>query len=158
MPLSAAQTQEALERFSADPWIVLLTLEHPQMNGGNPVRLARNPTQDIISNGETFSQSWFNITLPSDNGEPARSQLGIQNVDGAIGRGLEQLTGPIECAIRPVLASDPDEYGKQFLKFKLRNVSWDQFYATGEISQATIMNNRWPKFQVTPKYFRHLFA
>jgi hypothetical protein len=158
MPLSNAQITAALERFGDDPWIALLTLQHPDMNGGTPVRLARNPTEDIVSNGETFSRSWFEIAIPSDDDEPAKSQIAITNVNGEIGRVLEELTGPLDCTIQVVLASDPDEYGREFLKFKLRNTTWDALVASGELSQATIMNNRWPKYQVTPKYFRHLFA
>jgi hypothetical protein len=158
MPLSSEQTVASFERNGDDPWIVLLELQHDDMNGGTPVRLARNPTEDIVSNTYTYSKSWFEIELPSDDETPAVSQISIMNVDGEIGRVLETLTGPIDCAIYVVLASDPDTYGREFLKFKLRNVQWDALVASGEISQAQITNNRWPKYQVTPKYFLHLFA
>jgi len=158
MPLSQEQVSAALERESDDPWIALIELQHDGMNGGSPVRLARNPTEDIVSNGNTYSKSWFDLELPSDDETPASCQISINNVDGEIGRVLETLTGPIEVTIRVVLASDPDTYGREFLNFKLRNTQWDALIASGELSQATITNNRWPKYQVTPKYFRHLFA
>jgi len=157
MPLSLVQTSEALERFGTDPWIALLTLQHPSMNGGLPVRLARNPTADVISNGLTFTKSWFELELPSDDESVAKCSVSIMNVDGLIGRALELLNDPIECIIQVVLASDPNTLGREFLSFKLRNTNWDAQYATGELSQATITNNRWPKYQVTPKYFNHLF-
>lgn len=158
MPLTTDQVVASFERQGDDPWIVLLELQHDAMDGGVPVRLARNPTEDIVSNGVTYSKSWFEIELPSDDETPAACQISIMNVDGVIGRALELLTGPIDCSIRVVLASDPDTYGREFLKFKLRNTQWDALVASGELSQATITNNRWPKYQVTPKYFRHLFA
>lgn len=158
MPLSQEQVDAALSREGDDPWIALLDLLHPSMNGGLPVRLARNPTENIVSNGNTYSRSWFEIELPSDDEQPAMCRISINNVDGEIGRVLETLTGPIECTIRVIIASDPDTYGREFLKFKLRNTQWDALVASGELSQATITNNRWPKYQVTPKYFRHLFA
>ena len=157
MPLSTQQIIEALSRNGADPWLALLTLEHPQLNGGVPVRLARNPTEDIISNGTTFTKSWFEIELPSDVEQPTTCRISIMNIDGAIGRVLEDITGPIECEVRIVLASDPDTYGREFLRFELRDTSWDALSATGTLSQATITNNRWPKYQVTPKFFSHLF-
>lgn len=158
MPLSSEQVSAAFERYGDDPWIALLELQHDDMNGGLPVRLARNPTDDIVSNGNTYTKSWFEIELPSDDETPATSQISIVNVDGEIGRVLETLTGPIDCSIYVVLASEPDTYGREFLKFKLRNVQWDAITATGELSQAQITNNRWPKYQVTPKYFSHLIA
>lgn len=158
MPLSQEQVSAALEREGDDPWIALIELQHDDMNGGSPVRLARNPTEDIVSNGNTYSKSWFEIELPSDDETPAMCQISINNVDGEIGRVLETLNGPINVTIRVVLASDPDTYGREFLNFKLRNTQWDALIASGELSQATITNNRWPKYQVTPKYFRHLFA
>lgn len=158
MPLSTAQIAQAFSRSGDDPWIALLTLQHDDMNGGQPVRLARNPTADIISNGLTFTRSWFEIELPSDDEVVATSRISIQNVDAAIGKALELLTGPIDCTIQVVLASQPDTYGREFRKFKLRNTSWDALNVTGEISQATIINNRWPRFQVTPKLFGHLYA
>lgn len=158
MPLSSEQVIAAFERYGDDPWIALLELQHDDMNGGLPVRLARNPTDDIVSNGNTYTKSWFEIELPSDDETPATSQISIMNVDGEIGRVLELLTGPIDCSIYVVLASEPDTYGREFLKFKLRNVQWDAITATGELSQAQITNNRWPKYQVTPKYFSHLIA
>lgn len=158
MPLSQEQVSAALEREGDDPWITLIELQHDDMNGGSPVRLARNPTEDIVSNGNTYSKSWFEIELPSDDETPAMCQISINNVDGEIGRVLETLNGPINVTIRVVLASDPDTYGREFLNFKLRNTQWDALIASGELSQATITNNRWPKYQVTPKYFRHLFA
>ena len=158
MPLSADQISEALSRQGDDPWIALLTLQHASMNSGNPVRLARNPSHDVISNGLTFTKSWFEIELPSDDEEPAQSRVSVHNIDGVIGRFLETLTGPINCKIQVVLASDPDTYGRDFQEFKLRNTVWDAMNATGDLSQANITNNRWPKYQVTPKYFSHLFA
>ena len=158
MPLSSEQVIAAFERYGDDPWIALIELQHDDMNGGTPIRLARNPTEDIVSNGNTYTKSWFEIELPSDDETPATSQISIMNVDGEIGRLLESLTGPIDCSIYVVLASDPDTYGREFLKFKLRNVQWDAITATGELSQAQITNNRWPKYQVTPKYFSHLIA
>lgn len=158
MPLSQEQVSAALERHGDDPWIALIELQHDDMNSGNPIRLARNPTEDIVSNGDTYLKSWFEIELPSDDETPAMCQISINNVDGEIGRILETLTGPINVTIRVVLASDADTYGREFLNFKLRNTQWDALIASGELSQATITNNRWPKYQVTPKYFRHLFA
>lgn len=158
MPLSSTQIIEALSRNGADPWLALLTLQHPQLNGGLPVRLARNPTEDIISNGVTFTKSWFEIELPPDVETPSTCRISIMNIDGAIGRVLEDITDAIECEVRLVLDSDPDTYGREFLSFKLRNTTWDALSASGELSQATITNNRWPKYQVTPKYFAHLFA
>ncbi len=158
MPLSQEQTEASFERNGDDPWIALLELQHDAWNGGTPVRLARNPTEDIVSNGNTYSKSWFDLELPSDDEMPAACQIGIHNIDGTIGREIELLNGPIECAIYVVLASDPDTYGREFQKFKLRNVQWDALYVSGELSQAQITNNRWPKYQVTPKYFKHLFA
>lgn len=158
MPLSTDQVIASFERNGDDPWIALLELQHDAMNSGNPVRLARNPTEDIVSNGDTYTKSWFEIELPSDDETPAVCQISIMNVDGDIGRVLETLTGAIECTIRVIIASDPDTYGREFLSFKLRNTQWDALVASGELSQATITNNRWPKYQVTPKYFKHLFA
>ena len=158
MPLSVEQISEALEPFGDDPWLVLLELRHVQMNSGQPVRLARNPTEDIVSNANTYARSWFDVELPSDDELPAKARISIHNVDGIIGRTLETLIGPIDCTIYLVLASDPDTRGREFLKFKLRNTQWDALVASGELSQATITNNRWPKYQVTPKYFSHLFA
>jgi membrane-anchored protein YejM (alkaline phosphatase superfamily) len=158
MPLSADQITQALSRQGDDPWIALLSLQHDSMNAGVPVRMARNPSHDVVSNGLTFHRSWFEIEMPSDDETPAQCRVSIQNVDGEIGRFLETLIGPIECTIQVVLASDPDTYGREFLHFKLRNTSWDALNATGDLSQATITNNRWPKYQVTPKFFSHLFA
>jgi len=158
MPLASTQIDDALERQGDDPWIALLSLQHATMNGGVPIRLARNPSGNIVSNGVTFAASYFELELPSDDEQPATAQISIMNVDGEIGRTLETLNGPIDCTIYVVLASDPNTYGREFYKFKLRNVQWDALVASGEISQAQITNNRWPKYQVTPKYFSHLFA
>ena len=158
MPLTSDQVEAVLERFNEDPFVMLLMLEHADLNGGDPIRLARSPIQDIVSNGETFAKSWFNVSLPSDTGEPANCEISINNVSGEIGRALDGLTGAVEVWLAAVMASAPDDYAREFIKLKLRNVTWDAFYVSGELTQATIVNNRWPKYQVTPRFFRHLFA
>jgi hypothetical protein len=157
MPLSLLQVGEALERHGDDPWIALLTLQHAQINAGAPIRMARNPTEDIVSNGIVYSKSWFELELPSDDERVATCRISVMNIDGTIGRAIEAITGPINCTVYVVLASDPDTYGREFLQFKLRNVSWDAQFVSGELSQATITNNHWPKYQVTPKFFNSLF-
>lgn len=158
MPLSTEQIPAAIAPENADPWIALIELRHAAMNGGEPVRLARNPTEPITSNGLVYAKSFFEIELPPDDEVPGPARIAIDNVDGEIGRALEELTGAIECKIMTVLASTPDTYGREIKKLKLRNVRWDMLTASGELTQATIMNNHWPKHQVTPRFFRHLFA
>lgn len=158
MPLSSEQVIAAFERYGDDPWIALIELQHDDWNGGTPVRLALND-EDVISNLVNYSRApSLQIELPSDDETPAVASISIPNVDGVISREIELLTGAIDCSIYVVLASDPNTYGREFLKFKLRNVQWDAIFVSGELSQAQITNNRWPKHQVTPRYFSHLIA
>lgn len=156
MTMSAAAVRDLLARQSGDPLILLLTVEHDEMV--QPFRLCTNRAgEDIVSNGDTFTASPFDLGWPSDDEDTPVAELRCPNVDRLIGQALEELNGPAICTIQAVLASDPDTIEREALEFELRDAEWDGNSVTAQLSRARLVTEACPKYRITPRLFPGLF-
>ena len=103
----------------------------------------------------------FNFTLPGGGANGLQElMLAVDNVDRAVSDFLAKVLGyniPVTVVYRPYLASDPS--GPQLdppLRLFLRNVSVDDFKASGRASMADIINRRFPSDLYTRKRFPSL--
>lgn len=133
MPRSISTTfRQAVEAaYSSEAVIVLARIEHERLN--EPLLLASN-TEDVVSNGETFTGFPFELSWPDEGGDgQALGSVSIQNVDREIGSAVLKLDGPVTISLYVVLASDPDTIEIEALDLSLRTVNGDALTITGDI-------------------------
>lgn len=120
------------QQYSTAIPLVLVKITHERLN--EPIYVANN-TEDVVSNGITYTGFPFELTLPSEEEDAGQSlgRISIQNVDRAISNAIFSLTGPLTISLYIVLDDDPDDVEFELLDLVLRNVSGDAMTVSGDI-------------------------
>ena len=137
MPLSPQGTIESNSINSDAAWLVLLRFTLP----GEPPLLVCNNTEPVISRGETYEPTYFEIVLPTDDGDSLPEvKLAIQNVDGRI---LEWVRGfstaPI-LTMELVLSTQPDVVERSIDYLRLEEIDYDALTITGTMRVENVMS------------------
>lgn len=93
---------------SGDAPVYLLEITHPQL--AVPIRVARD-TQDLVSNGETFTAMAFDVSFPDQQaGALPSAPIAIDNVGRELVQWLEASQGGRGAKVRimQVMRDDPD--------------------------------------------------
>lgn len=156
MALTPYAISVLLSREQTDPFIVLLTIEHPEL--GAPIRVARNVVgEDIVSRGETFQAFPFDIDLASDTENAPVARIVVMNADRRVGDALQRIKTACTCSFELVLASTPDIVEKRYARFRLRNVIGDALTISGDLLQFEGSSEPWPYKRVLPSLFPAIF-
>jgi hypothetical protein len=111
-------------------WLVLLTFTLP---GEPPLRVVNN-TEQIVSRGDTFEPTAFEITLPTDDGEQLpKVQLEIVNVDGSIMEWVRGFHVAPNLKLEIVLSTQPDVVERSIDFLKLNNIDYDALTISGTL-------------------------
>lgn len=149
-------TRVLLSRESGEAIIILVTITHPSLE--TPVRVCLNtPGFDIVSNGYTFTATFFDVVLVSDNDQSPTARLRIANVNRQVGALIDEINDAPTVRIDVVLASNPDRLERSFKQMKLRRATWDASMVEGELALADFQNTPWPGTSTTPALFPALF-
>lgn len=138
-----------------EAFILLIEIDHADLS--EPIRVSSDGV-DTVSNGNTFVAYPFEISLPS-NPETGVSQarLTIDNVSQTIITSIRNISDPPTATLQIVLASDPDTVEVEFSGFELRNVQYDVFTITGDLSIESFMSEPYPGGSFLPSTFPGLF-
>lgn len=123
MTISAAGAAELAAQECASAWLVLLTLDHPELD--QPIRVTSDAVA-TISNGLTFEPFPFEVTLPDDTeGRAPQAQLRIDNTSQEIIAALRGLTTPPTLKIEIVRSPDPDSVEREWSGLEWRSSQYD---------------------------------
>ena len=168
MPRTYSTTfrKEAEAQFSPEADLVFLTIDHGTLI--EPIRVVWD-TKDFVYGGNTFTGFPFEITILSDDEQPPKAQLAIQNIDPRIGDTLRTLTTPPRLTIQ-VLSSldfnisvDPrTEIGTATVIYSadrlfLINAKVDFLTVTADIVGWDYLQRVWPGVRATQTIFPGLF-
>lgn len=120
--LSPAAAKAILARQTAEVFLILLEIEHPDIE---TIRIVNNTEKVVRTEGEYLPYP-FEAILPDDtDGATQQVQLRLDNCDRRVTRALRELAGIPKCTMRVVLASAPniDEVGP--FAFSLLSVEYD---------------------------------
>jgi hypothetical protein len=119
--------------------LFLLELTHPDLT--TPLRVVGD-TQDIISNGNTYTATSFRLTPPDDlaQGQP-RARLSIDNVDRALADWIESSGGGKDATARlmQIMRNDPNVLELD-LTMVLSNTTMTMLEISGELAFDDIYN------------------
>lgn len=109
MPRSiTASFRKAVEaNFSGDVDLVFLTISHPSLS--DDIRVVMD-NRNYSYNGHTYIGFPFDIQLLSDDEQPPKAQLAIQNVDSGIGEAIRTLVSPPRLKIELLSSADFNPY------------------------------------------------
>ena len=155
MPLSPAVTPYVQASSSPLVLIPLLTITLP----GKPALRVCDNTVDVISRGETFQATHFEVTLANDDPDKLPEvQLRIANVTGEIVEYLRALVVPPTIKLEIVSNVDFDVVEKSIDFLRLVSIGYDALLITGTLQVDTILSRKFPDEQYIPPHYPGLFA
>lgn len=152
----SASAREAMNKVSGEAPVYLLEIDHADLLV--PVRIC-NDTQDIISNGDTYTAMPFRISLPSEpeQGLPS-AQLSIDNIGRDLMIWIDGSNGGEGATVRvmQVMRAAPD-----VLEFDvtlwLRNVTAEVFEVKGTLGFENLLERPGLALQYRPDTAPGLF-
>jgi hypothetical protein len=133
---------------------MLVTLTHPSFT---TVKLVNN-SEDIVSNGETFTSFPMRIRLPADDGESTREvSIEFDNVSRELIDELRTVTTPIDVKIEMILASNPDDIQITLDELKMRNVTYNKSIVSARLYLDSFLNVELTSERYSPKLYPGLF-
>ncbi len=152
--LSPALLAQLYAQESDVPFLMLVTLTHPSFT---TVRLVNN-SEDIVSNGQTFTAFPMNIRLPADDGETTREvSIEFDNVSRELIDELRTVTTPIEVKVEMILASNPDDIQVTLDELKMRNVTYNKSRVSARLYLDSFLNVELTSEKYSPKLYPGLF-
>lgn len=122
--LSSQLLTQLFLQESNDPFLALVTLEHPDFV--SPIRLVNN-SNDIVSRGNTFRAFPMTIGFPVDDGESFKSfTLEFDNVSLELIDEVRSITTQMSVKIEMILASIPNDVQLSHEELKVSNVSYNK--------------------------------
>jgi hypothetical protein len=138
--LYAPQTDEV--------WLQLLTIAHPDLV--TPIRLTNN-SEDIVSDGETFTAWRFPPILPGEtDGELPALELSLDNVTQAFTAAVRSISSPFTVTAEIIRAEDPDTIEAGPFVYESRSIRYDAQTMIIELGSEAIMSEPFPSDLVTP--------
>lgn len=150
--LSATALESILAQHTDEEWVILLTLDHPDMADG-PIRVARR-REVLISRGHEFVAFPFDVHLPGQSDEQLPTvQLQIDNVDRRIVQAVREIRTAPTVLLEVVIASQPDIVEFTSDQFTLANVSYNAQVVSGTLSYEAFLDEPFPGDLITPDAF-----
>lgn len=136
---------------ASDLPLVLLTIDHADL--ASPIRVVNN-TEDITSNGDTFTAFPFELPMPeSPEDAPPRTTLRIDNVSREIGQAIRSISTPADITIQVVRQADPDTYEVTLSGYRLTNVRYNALTVEGDVIREDLTKEPYPFLSYSPAEF-----
>lgn len=142
MTFSAAGLGELAAQEIGTAWLVLLTLDHPNLD--TPIRVTSDgvPT---VSNGKTFEPFPFDVTLPDDvEGRAPQARLRIDNTSQEIVAVLRGMVTPASLTMQIVRSADPDVVEREWVGLEWRASTFDIGAIIGTLSVDDLATEEFP--------------
>ncbi len=136
-------------------YAVLLTIDHDDLTA--PICVNNSGTA-VISNGVTYLDFPFDITLPDDlSSASARAKLVIDNIDRQIVRAIRELTSEPVVTMQVIRTTAPDVIEANWTDFKLTNITYDVLHVSGDLTIEEFTSEPFPAQTFSPSLFPGIF-
>jgi hypothetical protein len=131
MSLSVAGISELSAQACPTAWLVLLSIEHPELD--TPLRLTSDGVATVC-NGDRYEPFPFEVVLPDDaEGRAPRAQLRLDNTSQEVIALLRGLASPPRVVLSIVRASEPDIVERRWQGLEWRSSTYDLGFITGTL-------------------------
>jgi len=142
MTLSDAGVRDLAAQECGTAWLVLLTIDHPDLP--NPIRVTSDGVE-TVSNGQTYEPFPFELTLPDDvEGRAPQARIRIDNTSQEIIALLRGLITPPLLAVQIVRASDPNIVERRWAGLEWRTSTFDIGAITGVLTIEDLATEEFP--------------
>jgi hypothetical protein len=142
MTLSFAAQQELAAQETGTAWLVLITLDHPDLD--TPIRVTSDSIE-TISNGNVFAPFPFEVTLPDDvEGRTPQAQLKIDNTSQEVIALLRGLASPPSVTLQIVRSADPNVVEREWTGIEWRASTYDLGTITGTLTVDDLATEEFP--------------
>jgi len=153
--LSPELLAQLFSQESNDPFLMLLTLNHPDWP--STYYFVNNGAQ-IISRGLTFLPFPMTIVLPTDDGESSRSvKIEFDNVSLDLIDILRSVTSPMTVKLEMILASLPDIVQMELTELQIQNVNYNSKKVSAILIIDSFLNTELSSERYTPSAYPGLF-
>lgn len=159
MPWASLNSLFASQALSTgEEWIVLATVEHESFS--QPLRLASPRYEPIVSNGNEFAPSRFDVVYPSEQfDEAARASVTFEGVDGQILAAIQGIRPRPVITLELVLDSDPDTIVYTAPDFEISNLIQEGLTSTTlELELSRTLNLPFPGINMDRKRMAGMFT
>jgi Domain of unknown function (DUF1833) len=145
--LSLVAAMAAYAQETKEVVLALITLSHPDLDDDYR---ATNNTVAIVSRGNVYSPTPFDVTLSPDEADRLNPvTLTISNILPDIMRAVRTVNGPPGLVVECIVASDPD--APLFAQtYKVSRVEGDDTKITGTLIFDDVFNEPYPFERFTP--------
>lgn len=154
--ISTDLLKELYKTQTDEIFLSLLRLSHPDW--GSDIYLVSD-SEDVVSNGNTYTSFPFNVSLPTEDAEKPQSSTTLTAC--AVDRSLIEILRGVSSEITAYLSfttkSDPDTliYGES--RFIIPSASYTDTTITASLTLEPILSEPIPKDTFTPTQFPGLF-
>ena len=121
-------------------FVLLVTFWH----GSEIYRCCLN-TEDVISRGQQFVPTYFQIRLPEvSDAAPQGCEIQIDNVDNRMVDMLRRVVTPVQVKLELVLADSPDVVEVTVDDLVLREATWNAQTISGRLMVEDMLNAGFP--------------
>lgn len=153
--LSPALIAQLYAQESTDPFLILITLSHPDWD--EPVRLVNNSV-DIISRGNTYMAFPVDVVLPPDDGESLPEvTIEFDNVSLLLIGKFRTVTRDINADLDMILASLPDEVQMAISELTIESITYNLTRISARLVLDNFLNTEMTSEKYTPKNFPGIF-
>lgn len=141
-------------RRSSTPILECLTFFHPMME---TVRIVKNPVE-IVSRGDTFNPSWFELAVINSNDQQPRASLTMPNLPSRrLGLALKGLVGPLKCTIELLSAAQLDEPFYTAAELMLKKIKIGRTTISGDLVRHDYGSESFGKILVSRAKFPSIY-
>jgi hypothetical protein len=154
--LSPELLAQIFAQESNDPFLVLVTLSHPDIT---TLRFVNN-SEPIVSRGDTFLAFPMMIKLPTDDGETQREvAIEFDNVSLELIEPIRSIDSDEKIAVKleMVLASLPDAVQMSLEELFIKSVQYNKQRVSASIGLDDFMNTQLTSEQYNPSNFPGIF-
>lgn len=163
MSLSPAATRAALAQESDIVWVLLMTIDHPDLD--EPIRVCDDlvPADEegyrtVTSRGTIYACYPFEVDLPADDGDSvSRITVSIDNVDREIIQRLRAISTPPTVTLEVTRAGDLDAIEAGPFVLTLVSARYDALVIQGELAFEDILNDPFPAGNYVPADYPGIF-
>ena len=136
-------------------WLVLATIEHADLS--DHLRVVNN-TEDIVSQGNTFTACPFEISLPDDTDDgPPGARVTIDNVSQEMTIALRTIDSPAQITFEVIDAAAPDDIEIEYADLTLRDIEIDVAQVRGTVGFDDARLESFPSHNFSPGFFPGAF-
>lgn len=164
MPNTQLSTNAKQAMTAPETSEVILNLLEIKYDGTAVLRVTDN-TEEITSNGNTYTPCAFTVLLPDQSSDGNKScRLQIDNTDISIYRAIKSAViqsrnekKEITCTASVIMASEPNTCIEGPLNFILRNINADVNSITGELYDSYMHDKKFTALTYNPNDFPGMF-